>query len=181
MIWIRHLACLFAFLFSFDKCNEIYAKLINVMKFMLNDVIMMSSCQILDLRGIMWNLYFQKAYRKSYPNIQYLLILDEHFKSYGNVGAFWPLLARALSKYEHITWFRVQIFHFLYENRILNKILEVTKFCSSAASLTEVIMKTIWGRAESFQNLFRIFVPPPPPSSTWNRIKFWILIRFTWW
>ena len=52
---------------------------------------MTSSGQILDLRGIKWNLYFSKAHDKSHPKIQSLSILDKYFKSYGNINAIWPL------------------------------------------------------------------------------------------
>ena len=52
---------------------------------------MTSSRQISDPREIKWNLYFQKAHNKSYPNVQFLLILDKYFKSYGNINAIWPL------------------------------------------------------------------------------------------
>ena len=48
---------------------------------------MTSSGQISDLQGIKWNLYFWKAHDKSYPNIQFLFILDKYFISYGNINA----------------------------------------------------------------------------------------------
>ena len=52
---------------------------------------MTSSSQISDPRGINWNLYFQKAYSKSY--IKYVHFTDfwQVFQSYGNVSAIWSL------------------------------------------------------------------------------------------
>ena len=47
---------------------------------------MSSSGQISDLRGI-----FVEAHDKSYPKIQFLAILDNYLKCYGNINAIWPL------------------------------------------------------------------------------------------
>ena len=108
---------------------------------------MTSSIHISDLQGIKWNLYFQKAHNKSYPNIQFLLILDKHCKRYGNISEIWPLFGMGHWSY-HVTQGKNLSFSYSRLYYPLN-FRKVTKLCGSVASLTEVIKKAIWGRVES--------------------------------
>ena len=82
--------------------------------------------------------------------IQFLSILDKYFKSYSNINAIWPLFG--MGSYQiwpcHVTQAKNLSFLCLKSYCPLN-FRKVTRFRGSAESLTEVIKKTIWRRAES--------------------------------
>ena len=93
----------------------------------------MTSGQILDLRGIKWNLYFWKAHDMSYPKIQFLSILDKYFKSYGNINAIWPLFGMGSSQIWpcHVTHAKNVSFPYLKSYCPLNfrKSHQISWFC----------------------------------------------------
>ena len=76
--------------------------------------------------------------------MQFLSILDKYFKSYGNINAISPLFG--MGSYQiwpcHVTQAENLSFPYLKSYCPLN-FRKVTKVHGSAASLTEVIKKTI--------------------------------------
>ena len=119
---------------------------------------MTSSGQILDLRGIKWNLYFWKAHYKSYPKIQFVSILYKYFKSYGNIKAIWPLFGMGSSQIWpcHVTQTKNLSFPYVKSYCPLNfrKSHQISWFCCIPnGSYKEDNLKE-----------GRIFPPPPPPS-----------------
>ena len=120
---------------------------------------MTSSGQILDLRVIKRNVYFWEAHDKSYPKIQFLLILDKYF----NISANRPLFG--------IGSFQIWSYHVIQGKKLSFSYLKSyspLNFRNSHKSLWFCCISNASYKEDSLR-VDRICNPPPPPCNGVNK------------